>query len=55
MSKFKVVFYKGPDAIVEGEKLRFDQESHMLELLNDSGEVIAAFAQFQYWKKLEAE
>lgn len=53
MSKFKIVFHKGPDAVVEGDKLAYNHETHILELLSDSGEVTAAFYQWQYWRKLE--
>jgi len=55
MKKFKVVFYKGPSVTVEGAKMRFNTEAgHLLELVDDDGKVIAAFAQFQYWQLLES-
>lgn len=53
MSKFRIVFYKGPAVTVEGEALRYQNDCHMLELLDSEGNVIAGFAQFSYWQKLE--
>jgi len=51
MSKFKIVFYKGPSVVLEGATMRFNTDAgHMLELLDEEGKVIAAFAQFQYWQ-----
>lgn len=53
MSKFKIVFYKGPPVVLEGSNVRFNESNHMLELIDDDGKVVAGFGQFQYWQKLE--
>ncbi len=52
MSKFKIVFYKGPPVVMEAGRIRFNETCHTLELLDEEGEVIAGFGQFQYWQKL---
>lgn len=53
MSKFRIVFHKGPSVVLDGAKMRFNTDAgHLLELLDEEGKVIAAFAQFQNWQVL---